>query len=288
MLHLCLPLMLLLTLALVGPGCTDDETASAADSALPAPDNSAPDLPRAVDRGADLPAVDLRRDQLLCPEAGSPDSGAPTVSISGHVHNFTGSPSRLSGATIWVLEQPCRRTVSGKNGFFEIKGLRPNTEVTLRMSLQGWAPLQSATHDLGAGGISTATFQAPSDIMYKALAAIAKLTPDPTRCQMVTTVTRIGKDMTSPGAHGEAGVTVTLSPSLPASQGPIYFNKLVLPVPSRTETSEDGGVLFANAPPGDYSWTAHKTGVKFRKVKMKCRAGWLVNAAPPWGLQAYK
>ena len=62
----------------------------------------------------------------------------------------------------------------------------------------------------------------------------------------------------------------------------------MLPDSKRTETSEDGGVLFANVPPGDYTWTAHKAGVKFRSVKMKCRAGWLVNASPPWGLQAYK
>ena len=27
-------------------------------------------------------------------------------------------------------------------------------------------------------------------------------------------------------------------------------------------------------------------GVEFRQVKMTCRAGWLINASPPWGLQA--
>ena len=52
------------------------------------------------------------------------------------------------------------------------------------------------------------------------------------------------------------------------------------------ETSDDGGVLFIQVPPGDYTWTAHKAGVEFTQVRMKCRAGYLINASPPWGLQA--
>jgi len=27
--------------------------------------------------------------------------------------------------------------------------------------------------------------------------------------------------------------------------------------------------------------------VKFKPVKIKCRAGWTVNASPPWGLQVF-
>jgi len=45
-------------------------------------------------------------------------------------------------------------------------------------------------------------------------------------------------------------------------------------------------VLFVQVPSGEYVWTASKPGVAFRPVKMKCRSGWLVNASPPWGLQA--
>ena len=102
----------------------------------------------------------------------------------------------------------------------------------------------------------------------------------------VTTVTRVGKSLYDPGAHGEEGATVTLDPGLPADHGPIYFDSTVMPNFGQTESSDDGGVLFVNVPPGEYVWTAHKQGVEFSPVKMKCRAGWLVNASPPWGLQA--
>jgi hypothetical protein len=46
-------------------------------------------------------------------------------------------------------------------------------------------------------------------------------------------------------------------------------------------------VLFIQVPPGEYVWTAHKPGVLISRVKMKCRVGFLVNASPPWGLQAH-
>jgi len=43
---------------------------------------------------------------------------------------------------------------------------------------------------------------------------------------------------------------------------------------------------FIQVPPGEYVWTADKPGVAFSQVMMKCRPGVLVNASPPWGLQA--
>ena len=58
--------------------------------------------------------------------------------------------------------------------------------------------------------------------------------------------------LTDPGAHGEDRTTVTLAPPLPAEHGPIYFNSAVLPDRSLTETSDDGGVLFIQVPPGEY------------------------------------
>jgi hypothetical protein len=55
-----------------------------------------------------------------------------------------------------------------------------------------------------------------------------------------------------------------------------------------TQTSDDGGgVLFIQVPPGDYLWTAHKPGKVITRVRMKCRAPFLVNASPPWGLQTH-
>ena len=110
---------------------------------------------------------------------------------------------------------------------------------------------------------------------------------DANLCQMVTTVTRVGKSIYDPGAHGEDAVTVTLDPPLAAEHGPIYFNSSVVPDRSLTQTSDDGGVLFIQVPPGEYVWTARKAGAVFSRIKMACRAGYLVNASPPKGLQRH-
>ena len=88
------------------------------------------------------------------------------------------------------------------------------------------------------------------------------------------------------GAHGEEGATVTIEPAIPVEQGPIYFGSNVIPDPDLTETTDDGGVLFYNVPPGRYTLEANKKGVTFESVTMECRAGVLVNASPPYGLQA--
>ena len=90
--------------------------------------------------------------------------------------------------------------------------------------------------------------------------------------------------MYDPGADGEGGAVVDLPGATPGA-GPIYFNSSVLPDRSLTETSDDGGVLYIQVPPGEYVMTAHKPGAEFRQVKFKCRPGVLVNASPPWGLQ---
>jgi hypothetical protein len=101
---------------------------------------------------------------------------------------------------------------------------------------------------------------------------------------MVTTVTRRGGTILVAGAHGEAMVTVATEPALPAANGPVYFNSSVLPDRTLTETSDDGGVLYTNVPPGEYVWHGTKAGAQLEDVKMKCRAGVLVNASPPRGM----
>ena len=68
-------------------------------------------------------------------------------------------------------------------------------------------------------------------------------------------------------------------------EGPIYFNSSVLPDRSLVETSDDGGVLYLDATPGRYQWTASKPGAAFASLVMTCRPNVLVNASPPWGLQ---
>jgi hypothetical protein len=222
-------------------------------------------------------------------------SGFPAlVSLSGDVFPFNvGHTARLDRARISILEYPMKRMTTGPDGHFNFDGLEEGTEVTLVMERpilvfgQYYHLIQTGTIPLGPDGAERVTFQAVTHLVYTLLALYIRLVPDDDNaCQMVTTVTRVGKSLYDPGAHGEEGATVTVDPPLPPEHGPIYFNSSVLPDRSLTETSDDGGVLYVNVPPGEYVLTAHKPGVEFRPVKMKCRSGYLVNASPPWGLQA--
>ena len=209
------------------------------------------------------------------------DSG---VTVSGDAFDFLGPMIR--NAKISVLEDPSRTTTSGADGHFVFDDVPVGSELTLVLDHPDYMPIQTATHLIDEGGLDRITFQAVSPAIYGLLADGLGVTPDPDTCQLVTTVTRVGKSIYDSEAHGEAGATVALDPPLPLEQGPIYFNASVRPDRTLTETSADGGVLYLNAPPGEYTWTAHKDGVSFTQLKMRCRAGVLVNASPPRGLQA--
>ncbi len=222
-------------------------------------------------------------------------TGLPAlVTVSGDVFPFNvGHTARLDRARVSVLEHPMMRMTTTEDGHFRFEDLEEGTEVTLAMERpilefgEYYHLIQTGTIVPGPSGVERVTFQAVTQLVYDLLALYIGLTPDEDNaCQMVSTVTRVGKSLYDPGAHGEEGATVTVDPPLPPEHGPIYFNSDVLPDLNLTETSDDGGVLFVNVPPGEYVLTAHKPGVEFRQVKMKCRSGWLINASPPWGLQA--
>jgi hypothetical protein len=242
---------------------------------------------RACRLSATMAALDVDCD--LIDDATDNDSCRFPVSLSGDAIDFAaGFDSRIAGGRITILEHPEREVITSANGAFLFDDLEEGEEVTLVLDKAGYHPIQTGTIRLGARGAERVTFQAVTDGVYIAFGAILGITPDEeNRCQMVTTVTRVGKSIYDPGAHGEAGVTVTTDPALPAEHGPIYFNAKVIPDPSLTETSEDGGSLYIQVPPGEYVWTAHKPGTMISRIKQKCRVGFLVNASPPWGLQTH-
>lgn len=72
------------------------------------------------------------------------------------------------------------------------------------------------------------------------------------------------------------------SPPLPR---PIHFNKDVVPDTKRSESSRDGGVLWANVPNGAYRVSATHPTQKFATFLITCAPGRVINANPPWGLQ---
>ncbi|MCC6646665.1 MAG: hypothetical protein IT374_13970 [Polyangiaceae bacterium] len=214
--------------------------------------------------------------------------GAPAASttVTGDAFAFNeGVDARVSGAHVFVLEDPSLEATTDATGHFSIANVPVGSDVTLVLEHDDFIPIQTGTHQVPATGIDRITFQAVRPVIRDALAGLLSLELDPTRCQMVTTVTRVGRSLYDPGAHGEAGVTVTVDPPLPAESGPIYFNSEVLPDRMQTETSDDGGVLFVNVPVGEYTLTAHQEGGTYEPLRMTCTAGRLVNASPPWGLQ---
>lgn len=229
----------------------------------------------------------LATDCDLLDDGADDDSCTFRVRLSGDAFPFIGGATApIAGADVTLLELPDRHVVTGGDGHFAFDDLEEGSEVTVLMTHPDFHAIQTGTILLGPAGVGRVTFQAASLGVYTAFSALLQIQPDEVnRCQMVTTVTRVGKSIYDPGAHGEDGVTVTLDPPLPAEHGPIYFNSSVLPDPSLTQTSDDGGVLFIQVPPGEYVWTAHKEGAAFSRIKMKCRVGLLVNASPPKGLQ---
>jgi len=231
----------------------------------------------------------LDADCDLVDDGADDDSCTFLVGLSGDAIPFDNGPDgRIAGADISLVEHPERHVTTGLDGHFVFDGLEEGSEATVVLSHPDYHAIQTGTIKLGPRGIDRVTFQAVIFDIYDILAALLGVVPDDAnRCQMVTTVTRLGKSIYDPGAHGEEGVTVTLEPPLAADHGPIYFNSSVLPDRTLVQTSDDGGVLFIQVPPGEYTWTAHKAGAVFSRIKMKCRVGYLVNASPPKGLQRH-
>lgn len=218
-------------------------------------------------------------------DGGDDEEVTAVVPVAGVAAIFNDAVTgRIADATVSVVERPELTMITAADGVFSFDGLHAGEEVTLVLEHPDYPLMQTGTHTLPAEGIEDLTFQVPEKGIYNALAALVQITPDPNKCQMVTTITRKGGTILAPGAHGEANVTVALAPSLPSEAGPIYFDASVLPDKTLTESSEDGGVLYVNVEPGQYVLSGTKAGATLGDVRFKCRPGVLVNASPPHGM----
>lgn len=213
-------------------------------------------------------------------------TGASTVEVSGDAFPFA-STTPITTAAVSILELPDTTTVDA-DGHFVFPALPAGASATFVFTAEGYPTTYTKTFTLPNAGetLERVTFQVPDNATYDLLAGIVDIVPDPATCQIATTVTRVGKSVYDPGAHGEDAATVTIDPALPAEAGPIYFNESVIPDRDLVETSADGGVLFVNVPAGSYTLTATKAGVEFEVIDVVCEGGVLVNASPPNGLQA--
>jgi len=212
----------------------------------------------------------------------------PKVQVTGKAFVFGPSGGSLVGATVSVAEAPEIKTTVGTDGTFALS-VPSGGEASFVVSQPGFHDTQSATFLLGAGGLDQVGFQVPTDGIFDFFSRLVKMEPDPELCQIVSTVSRAGTAPYGGDALGEPGVIVALEPPIGPDHGPVYFNwikpDVILPDPTLKVTTIDGGVIFTNVPPGEYQMTATKTGKRFTSVKLRCRKGLLVNAAPPRGLQ---
>lgn len=234
-----------------------------------------------------------------CPDAGCASNDdpmshwkvgdGPLAPVSGKVFVFGPSNGEtLEGATVSVAEAPEHQTTVAADGTFAFD-VPSGAPVSFVLEQSGFHPNQSATLPIDPTGIEMLGFQAPTESTFSLLATIAYLHPDPTRCQISTTVSRAGTEPYGGAGLGEPDVVVSIDPPVPSGSKTIYFqyvdDSTIYPDTTLKATSIDGGVILANVPPGEYTLTATKPGKKFSTVTIRCRAGLLVNAAPPHGLQ---
>jgi len=212
-----------------------------------------------------------------------------TIRASGVAFTFT-LPSqpygRIAGGTVTILEMPDQSTTTSADGAFAFEALPAGADATFIITAEGHPVGQTKTFTLPETDLEKVSFQIPGWTLYNALEGVVGVTTDPERCHLVSTITVVGKSVFDNGAHGVEGATVGASPKPDAEVGPVYFNSGVIPDAKRTHSSDDGGVLWGNVAPGEYTISASKDGVTFESIRMKCRAGVLVNASPPYGLQA--
>jgi hypothetical protein len=220
-------------------------------------------------------------------DAGAPPTG-PLVTVSGRAFVFGMSGGSLAGATVSAAEAPEHAGTVGADGSFSLE-VPSDADYSFLLRFEGYQDTQTATLHVGAAGLDQVGFQVPSTSMVALLGAILSFTPDATRCQIATTVSAVGTAPYGGSGLGEPDVTVAIDPPLPAAAGPVYFKyvseSVIVPDRALHATTKDGGVLFLDVPPGDYRLTATKPGKTIDPVSLHCRAGVLVNAAPPRGLQ---
>ena len=216
-----------------------------------------------------------------------------TVKIKGRAYAFDNQVP-IAGATIRAIGAPGVSTTSRADGSYGLT-VPDGAKVTPYIRAAGYHKIFLQTFLTQNRDLRKVNFQVPSDGIYMALAALLDVKLDangnPARCAIVSTVsTKKIRDLTFPefvafGAHGVPGAAATTSPRLP---DPVYFNSSVIPDPSLSETSKDGGVIWTEVPHGTYRVSADRPNKRFASFQATCKNGRVVNANPPWGLYQLK
>ena len=216
----------------------------------------------------------------------SGDDGPSKVVLSGTAYTFN-TPNPVAGALVRVVEVPGLETTTAADGTWSLE-VPARREATPYVEHEGYVTMHLQTFDVAEEPIERVYFQMVADDIFELLASVLQITPDPARCQIAGTVsekaiqTMTFDEFKAHGAHGVAGATVTITPP---SAEVVYFNEMVIPDRTRTETSRDGGVVWTNVPAGRYTIKATHPQKQFAEIVVTCEAGRFVNANPPQGLR---
>ena len=213
-----------------------------------------------------------------------------TVTMSGTAYEFNRVRTMLAGATIHVVEDPSLTATVAEDGTYELE-VPDHSTVTPYIVKEGYGTIHLQTFTTDGQDLVNVNFQTPTAGVMAGLALILGIERNdagyPKQCAVVATVSTKQvrgvsyENFITWGAHGVAGVTAEISPKVGTRT---YFNESVLPDKSVTETTEDGGVVWTEVPPGEYTLTAKGAGSKWPRVQITCEDGRIVNANPPWGL----
>lgn len=237
-----------------------------------------------------------------------------TVKISGKAYVFNHMDTGISNATIKVRELPKIAATTDEFGEYELTVPNDVNATPYILSGEGlltkrkfednspdgqvqthWNEVDLQTFHTRGADIENANFQSPADLEYAGLKAIlnvpAREDGRPEQCAIVTTASARnvrGVDYHTFWENTPHGVPGATSIEYPAIDGPTYFNEFVIPDKTKTETSEDGGIVWPVVPTGTYRIATSSPDARFASFLATCKPGRVINASPPWGAYQLK
>lgn len=232
--------------------------------------------------------------------AKSANRSRDTVHIRGTAYAFFGIDDRIPGAVVRVDEYPGISDPVAADGSYEIE-VPDDATVTPYIEVPaGYRGIYLQTFHTSGKDLEHVNFQVVPAGIYAVLAALLGVPLDEggqvKECVIVSTFSiHEARDATTfdPGfkdvyPHGLPGSTATIAPEQGNTRGPIYFNAAVIPDPAETASSVDGGVLWAEVPPGYYWLEPTHPTERLAPFLAHCENGRLINANPPWGFYELK
>jgi hypothetical protein len=213
----------------------------------------------------------------------------PTVMISGTAFEFVDMSIAIEGARVYIAEYPEIYTETDQSGYYQLE-VPDNESVTPVIEAPDSPRMFLQTFHTSGQDLEDVKFQVINSVIYDIFAGVLGVQPDPDMCQISTTVNVAAvfglelDEFKSYGAHGIAGVTVSVEPSIAIEQGPVYFSESTIPDRDLQATTIDGGVVWYNVPPGVYTFSAIHSEIEIMPFTATCEPDRFINAGPPWGL----